>query len=51
MAPRYNEATQKMEALLDFEIPPLIAKNVIEMNGFRNDESSTKIRKKDNIRA
>ncbi|CAK86766.1 unnamed protein product (macronuclear) [Paramecium tetraurelia] len=44
VAPRYNETTQKLETLNDYEIPKILEKNVIELKEFRNDISSTKIR-------
>ncbi|CAD8169199.1 unnamed protein product [Paramecium pentaurelia] len=44
VAPRYNEITQKLESLNDYEIPKIFEKNVIELKEFRNDISSTKIR-------
>ncbi|CAD8183367.1 unnamed protein product [Paramecium octaurelia] len=44
VAPRYNETTQKLETLNDYEVPKILQKNVIELKQFRNDISSTKIR-------
>ncbi|CAD8111234.1 unnamed protein product [Paramecium sonneborni] len=44
VAPRYNDAQQKLESLNDYGIPKILEGNVIELNDFRNDISSTKIR-------